>query len=1200
MLATRVPADWQVGPRLYYPDRRLPDLVADHARRRPDAIAVRQWDDTLTYAELVARAATLAATLRERGAGPEVLVGVCARRTPPMVAGLLGVMLTGAGYVPLDPALPPGRLRDIAAEAGLRMVVCDAAGAELLTGSGLVLVPIPAIPASGPVFDDACPAGPAGVAYVMFTSGSTGRPKGVAIPHQGLTEFVTSLGAMAGLDAGCVSLGFASIGFDASVIDLLTPLALGGAVALVGAADRGDPVRLQRFCEAHRVTAAFVPPAVLPLLHPERLPDLRVLMTGSEAPGPEQVARWSGAGRRFLNLYGPTEATVLVTWFEATGSWDRPLPIGRPAPNHRVYVVDAGLRPVGVGEPGELLAGGAGLARGYLGDPSLTAERFVPDPFSGESGARLYRTGDLVSWQPDGTLQFIGRADRQVKVRGQRVEIGEVEAALRSHPGVGHAAVAAVPGPDGGRELLAFVTPGGEAAPGDVAAPSAAELREHCARRLPAAAVPGRVLTVAELPLLSSGKVNVDRLVAQARRTAEIAAPAGPPVDPPATAAEEHIAAVWADLLGTRHVGRDDDFFDAGGHSITAMRLVSGVRSRLRRDLSIEDVLAGRTLRAIAARAEAATPLGDEPPVRGRPPALSPSQQRLWFLERYSPEAAAAYNVALAERLRGPLDLPALRAALDAVAVRQQVLRWRVPDADGIPYAVADPPAPAPLPVEDLSALPPDQRERELSDRLAARVAERFELATGPLWHARLYRLDADDHVLAITAHHAVFDGWSQAPLYEDLATAYAAARAGRPATLPALPATYGDYVAFREHRRTERAEADLAWWTSHLEGVPTILELPADRPRPAEQTFTGAYAGRWLDAGTTAAAARLARDAGATPSAVLLAALGVVVARLTGQPDMVIGSPMVDRRDADFEEMVGFFIEIAPLRLRPDATASFAAHVRQARDELLAALAHPEAPLERIVRELGLGGQVARSPLVQVLFNMFNFAEPRLDLAGLACDPVLVRVPGSPFDLTVYGVERDGRLRIDAVYNPDLYDAARMQALLESLRQVIAAGTMAPDVPVRDLPLPAVDPPPVPPADVPRARSRPAVGASTVVTEPPATPTERAIAEVWCDVLGRTAVGATDSFFDSGGGSLAIVVVQQRLNRLLGCDLRVVDLFRYPTVRALAAHLDGGGTDHTDAALDRAARRGAARRDRGRRRAPSRLNEGLTEEGTR
>ncbi len=1153
------------GPHLPYPGLCLPDLVAGHAQRRPDAPAVVQGDLTLSYGGLVGRASALAASLRARGIAPDDLVGVCVDRRPDLVVALLGVQAAGAGYVPLDPALPPQRLRELSAEARLHVVVgtpTAAPGAfDDLTVLGVSAETAPWQPA---------PATLSTTAYVMFTSGSTGQPKGVVIEHRALTEKVVNIADFSGFGAATRCLAFASIGFDASVADLLAPLAAGGTVVLAGDAERADPTRLYRVCAEQDVDVVVLPPPILPLLDPARLPGVRLVMTGGEATGPEQVGRWTEGGRRFISVYGPTEATVLVTWFEGSGIWTGPIPIGKPAANHRIHLVDDSLREVGPGEIGEVLAGGPGLARGYLFDAARTAERFIPDPFTGQPGQRLYRTGDLGRWLPDGSLEFLGRADRQVKIRGQRIELGEVEAVLRRHPEVGNASVQARGGP-GGQELVAYVATGLDVA----------DLRAYCARLLPPAAVPARMFTMAALPITINGKIDHERLAAL---TAAEPAPA-PQGEAPATATERLIAQAWAVLLDEPAVGRDADFFEHGGHSITAMRLVAGLRERLGRDIAIEDVLTGRTLRGIAARADAAAEASPATVTRGRPPALSPAQQRLWLLDRYFPAAASAYNVAFAERLTGPLDIAALATALTAVADRQQILRWRIPDTDGVPYAVADPSAPVPLPVLELAP------GTDLATHLAAGAATPFTLATDTLWRAELIRTGTDEHVLAVYAHHAVFDGWSQSLFYADLATAYRAAL-GAGAPLPPLPATYGDYVAWRAERSQRRAEQDLDWWLEHLTGVPVVLELPGGRDRSAEQTFTSATVTTRLDRAATAALADLAAGLGATPAAAVLAAFALVLARRTGHPDLVIGTPTVDRRAADFERMVGFFIEIAPLRLRQAPEAGFAEHVRAAWEELLAALAHPEAPVERIVGGFGLGGLLDRSPLVQVLFNMYTFDEPKLDLAGLGSEPVPVAAPGSPFDLTLYGVTRDGRLRVEIVFNPDVYGTGLMAAVLGEVEQVLRAGAADPQRPVSQLPgwtaIPLGRP-----GDVTRAaRVERAVGRSGAITERPATATERQIASVWCHVLGVAEVAATDSFFDVGGGSLAVAVVQRQLNRLLSTNLRVVDLFRYPTVRALATHLDaarasGGspGGSAEDAAVERAARRGAARRQRALRR---------------
>ncbi|MFE3450376.1 amino acid adenylation domain-containing protein [Nonomuraea sp. NPDC059194] len=1128
------------------PHTLLPNLILEQAARRPEAPAVRQWDETLTFAALAGAARALAAELRARGVLPEHRVGVCLRRRPSMVTGVLGVLLSGAAYVPLDPDGPAARREEIIRDAGIDVVVADEETAGMFADP--VLVPT-AGHAPGAELD--CPARPGNVAYVLYTSGSTGRPKGVMVSHHSLLSYALAFGRFTGAGEDTRSFGFAALGFDVSVMDILVPLAAGGSVQLAGEADRTDPVRLQRFAAAHEVTWGCVPVALLPLLDPAGLPAWRTVITGAEAPGPEQVERWSAVGRRFLNCYGPTEATVCVTAFEAAGRWERPLPIGRALDGHRAYVVDDDLRPVGAGVPGELLIGGFGLARGYLGRPALTAERFVPDPW-GEPGERLYRTGDLVVRQDDGELMFLGRTDRQVKIRGQRVEIGEVETALRAHPGVAHAVVEAVEGRDGTR-LVAFCAPGDS---------SEEDLLAHCALRLPAAMVPSQVVLLPSLPLLPSGKVDGQALRALLpERTASAGAV-------PATVLERQVAAVWARVLGlpVDKVGMDDDFFASGGHSISAMRLVSAIRSELDRPVAAEDVFAGRTVAGLVAAIERSAP-GADPLPQASPPTLSAAQHRLWFVDKLAPDSAA-YNIALAERLRGPLDVEALRRALAAVAARHEVLRWRIPDARGVPYVEVDPPSAVPLPVEDLSHdLSHGGREERLRRVLAAEAGHRFDLAEGPLWQARLVRLAPQEHVLALTFHHAVFDGWSQRPFLDDLARAY------RDPALGATPAGFADYAVWRAARDARRGAADLAWWKDHLTGVPATLELPADRPRPPVQTYTGAQASRALPAEASAAVRALAATLGTTAPTVLLAAFGEVLRRVTGRDDLVVGTPAADRRHDAFHDLVGFFVEVVPLRLRMEREQSFAARVRECAEEFLAVLARPGATLERMVEALALPRDPSRAPLVQVLFNVYNFPEPHLDLPGVTAERVEPGLAGSPFDLTVYVVERDGGYAIDCVYNPDLFTAERIDTLLAAYTTLLEEAAKAPERPVAEHPVPGLA---VLAAGVSQAPAPARVTVGGTVN--PATATEHLVASVWREVLGRDAVGATDNFFDVGGTSLSLVVVQDRLAELTGRRLSVVDLFQHTTVRALAGHLDG---DTGRPILNRADQRAEARRQR-------------------
>ncbi len=1152
------------GGALPWPDATLADLVTAQAARTPDAVAVRQWDDRLTYRELVDRAAGLAAALREHGVGRADRVGVCGTRTPDLVVTVLGVLLAGGCYVPLEPGGPRERLREIARDAGVRVVVGDAAVAEFGDEPGVVAVGLP-----GPAPLVPCPARPGDPAYVLFTSGSTGRPKGVLTTHRNVVEFVTGVTALTSVDAGVRSLGIASLGFDAATMDLFVPLLLGGAVQLLGADDRGDPVRLARFIAAHEVTWGFITPTVLALLDPADVPSWRVVLCGGEAVPAELVARWA-PGRRFLNGYGPTETTVLAVSGDLTAADTDPVPIGLPLPNHRAYVVDADLRPVPPGETGELLIGGPGLADGYLHRPGLTAERFVPDPFGDRPGERLYRTGDLVRRDPDGRIVYLGRADRQVKVRGQRIELGEVEAVLAEHPGVDRVAVEAVPGP-AGTELVAFLTP--------VDAPDDDALRAYAGPRLTAAMLPARAVRLAALPISpTTGKLDRPAL----RALAAIAAPE--PVD--TSDGDDEVAAtvrrLWTRLLGAAP-REDSDFLAAGGNSIAAMRLVAWLRAELGREIDTRVLFTSRTFAALVDRVRVAAPANDGGPTTGNPPTLSPPQRRLWFMDHLAP-TSAPYNIAVAHRLRGPLDTAALAAALRAVVERHDVLRWRIPHTGGVPYAVREEPSDVAVPVVDLTSAA--DAEAELATLLAVGAGHTFDLAIGPPWQATVYRLGPAEHVLAMTMHHAVFDGWSEALLYDDLAAAYAHAVVGESPALPPLPTGYADYAVWRAERDRRRGPADLAWWTGHLAGAPTVLDLPRDRPRPAVQTYAGAEAAVTLSEDADRAVRALADRRGVTVAAVLLAGFGELLRRLTGSDDHVLGAIVADRRLAAFDDVIGFFIDTVPVRIRADG-ASFAELVDRCAAELHEVIEHPGAPLERIVEALGVGRDTSRAPLVQVLFNVLNFVPPRLVLTGLTVEPVPVPKPGSPFDLTVYVVERAGRAGVEVVHNPDLFDADRVEALLADLAALVGALAVDPDAPADQVA-----------AELPRPAVRvAALGAMTVAVAERArvplpvgpdvlTDTEELIAGIWREVLGKDRVGVTDNFFDIGGHSMALAAVHARLAEATGRSITMLDLFRHPTVRALAASLDGAA-DRPE--LARAALRAAARRGRARRTPPRR-----------
>jgi amino acid adenylation domain-containing protein len=866
------------------------------------------------------------------------------------------------------------------------------------------------------------------------------------VSHGNVAAFAAAVGQRFKLDTTCRSIAFASLAFDVSVLDILVPLCYGGSVQLIPDEDRIDPIRLQRFLERHRVTWGVLPPAVLPLLNPARLPDLADLITAGEPPGPEQVARWTGDGagaqsRRFHNWYGPTETTVCVTGIELSGTWDRPLPIGPPLPGCTAHVLDERLEPCPVEVAGELCIGGPQLARGYLGQPGQTTDRSIPDPFSSEPGARLYRTGDQAVWKGDGSLAFLGRLDRQLKIHGQRVEIGEIEAVLLSNQHVQQAVVNAEPGPGGQPQLVAYLVPVAEGRLG--------EIQDYCAERLPGYMVPARIFSTPLLPLNVSGKVDLAALRAQAARHPRTDGPAKPAGPMPDTEVFGAVAALWAQMLGPGSPGPDDEFIASGGDSLLAMRLVSALSAETGRQVTVEHVFAGRTAAGISERVAAAPRIGPDN-VTAAAPELAPGQRQIWFVEQASP-GTPVHNIALAQRLRGPLDVPALRTALRAVAERQEVLRWRIRNADGAPEVAVAPPADVPLTIDDLTHLESDARPAALRQLLDEEAAAAFDLPAGPLWRPRLIRLGSSDHVLAITVHHIVFDGWSQDVLYKDLARYYRAAASGWGDGDGPVQGSFADYAARLRDTQTLRAEQEAAWWTEHLADAPHVLDLPRDRPRPPAQTFRGAACDIEISGPDADSLHELGSSLGATPFAVLLAGFSQLLRRLTGQHDFVIGTPVADRRNAAFNGLVGFFLHILPLRIQVTDEASFAEHVRRCADEIAAALAHPDAPLDRIVDTLDIARDMSRNPLIQVLFNSYNYSAPRIELPGVTGEPLQPGLPGSLFDLTLYVSEIGGSIELRAVYNPDLYDADRIGALLASYAQLLAELTARPDLPVGD-----------------------------------------------------------------------------------------------------------------------------------------------------
>jgi len=1017
--------DWTNGEPCTVPGLPVHEMFRLQARRCPEALALRQWQERLTYCEVEERATALVARLASSGVRIGTRVGICMRRGLWLPIAELAVLMSGGAFVPLDPDQPAQRLRGIVADAGIEIAVTDGTGAELLPGSVDRIVVERLRNHDGqppPVAEPEL--GRNAIAYVMYTSGSTGQPKGVMVSHRNLAAFVTAINQHLGEAPGYELAAFAAVGFDVSVFEFFAPLSHGSALHLVPDAERADADLLQNFLEEHQSSHAFLPPALLPLLNPGRLGDLRSLIVGGEACDPRQVGRWTTNGRRFYNWYGPTEATVAVVGTELHGDWERALPIGRPLPGSRIYIVDDQMKLCAPGETGELLVGGPQVSLGYVARPEETAIRFVPDPFQAGSGAdteaepggpqMLYRTGDLARWERDGMISFLGRADRQLKIHGRRVEPAEIETVLSGHPKVDQAVVDVT-----ASTIRAYVTP--------LTAPPGDELREYCARWLPRQMIPATVIALAQLPMTLNAKVD---FAALARLSSDVPAELSPGVEPEEDF-QRVVAQIWTELFDVARPHLDSDFFADGGDSLSAMQLASTLRRVTGRALSVPDVFAGRTVGGIAELLRSACPAERSLP-SGSDASLSSAQRRVWFVEQFAP-GSPLHNIVLAERISGALDVRALECALETVTKTQEALRWRLRPGHGLPDVTVASPAPVRLPIDDHSGLPAPERQTAIDELLTDEAATAISLTDGPLWRARLLRMDADDHVLVITLHHIIFDGWSQAVLYRELGRAYQRhlSGAGADSELPSV--TFADYVAWTTDAAARADEADVAWWHEHLAGAPAVLDLPRDRPRPAVMSFTGATSSRDVGPQVTAAIGRLAADQGTTVGAVLLAGFSVLLGRLTGQRDMVIGVPVADRGHAEFEELIGFFVRVLPLRLRIDDGHAFAELVRHCGDELALARQHADVPLERIVDGLGIPRDVTRNPLFQVMFNVYNFAEPQLDLGGPAVEAQQVGIPGSQVDLTVYVIFRADGIRLEAAYNRDLYDPGRIEELLGS-----------------------------------------------------------------------------------------------------------------------------------------------------------------------
>ncbi|WP_434300845.1 amino acid adenylation domain-containing protein [Corallococcus exiguus] len=1045
----RVLGEWN-ATRRPYEDAGLAALLEAQAARTPDAVALVCGTERLTYRALHRRANALASRLRAEGVGPEVVVGLCVRRSVELVVGMLGILKAGGAYLPLDPNYPAERLAYMLEDSGARLLLTQASLDGTLGADGVrpVLVDAPDARGEASEHGPGDGAGPEHLAYVLYTSGSTGRPKGVQVVQRNVANFFAGMDERVPVGPRPVWLAVTSVSFDISVLELLWTLARGFQVVVHG--DEVGAASVLAEVRQHAVTHLQGTPSLARalLLEPgaeDVLGTLRCLLVGGEALPPALAASLARRlPRRLLNMYGPTETTVWSST-HTVGAAESPVPIGRPLANTELYVLDAHLRPVPGGVAGELYIGGEGVVRGYRGRPELTAERFISDPFSGRPGARLYRTGDLARWKADGTLEFLGRVDFQVKVRGFRIELGEVEAVLARHPGVQAAVVSAREEAPGDRRLVAYAVP----RPGHTL--DVSSLREHLRRGLPEYMVPSAFVVLAALPLTPNGKVDRKALPAPEGRGLE---PRREAFVAPRTPIEERVAGLWARLLQVERVGLHDDFFELGGHSLLAARLVAAVRASFGVEVPLRDVFSAPTVAGLAERLQAAAGGGLAsalPPVRpvarGETAPLSFAQQRLWFLDQMEP-GNPAYNVPGAVWLDGALDVAALEEALREVLRRHEALRTSFREQEGGPVQVISPvPAGPLLEVVEVQGGDAAALEDEALRRSREEARRPFELTRGPLMRATLLRLGAHEHVLLLTLHHIISDGWSLQVLVREVVQAYGALVEGRAPVLPLLPVQYADHALWQqEWLRGEVLDAQVAWWREQLAGAPPVLDLPTDRPRTAVQGFRGALLPVQLPRDLSGALKSLARAEGVTPFMVLLAGLQVLLSRYSGQQDVSVGTPVAGRHGAEVEELIGVFINTLVLRTKLEAEASFRTLLGQVRETTLGAFAHQQVPFERLVQALQPERRLGYSPLFQVMLILQQDLQAELNLPGLSARLRDVDVGTSRFDFTLSLADTAEGFQGTLEYSTDLFEAATVQRMLGHLHVLLEAAVAAPE----------------------------------------------------------------------------------------------------------------------------------------------------------
>jgi amino acid adenylation domain-containing protein len=1025
-------------------DKCVHQLFDEQVERTPDALAVADDKRQFTYRELNERSSRLADRLRELGVGPDVCVGVCLERSVGLVVALLAVLKAGGAYVPFDPSYPRDRLAFMLEDARIPVLLSQASlrGKLDIAASNWHLIDVDAFQDRTSDGQDVTNLQPnfqnsksTDLAYVIYTSGSSGTPKGVEIEHASLINLIAWHQRTYSVMPSDRATQIATPAFDASVWELWPYLTAGASIHFPDEDTRLSPEKLQAWLSARQITLTFIPTPLAEAMLDRPWPGdcrLRALLTGGDklhrAPNEDFPCT-------LVNHYGPTENTVVATCASVPpiGGNINPPPIGRPIANTQVYILDGNLQPVPVSVPGQLHIGGAGVARGYHNRPELTNEKFIPDPFNDNPHARLYKTGDLVRWLPDGQIEFLGRRDNQVKLRGQRVEPGEVEAVLARHGGVCNSVVVACADPYGENRLAAYIVPVRESGLNrDI-------LRKFLKQKVPDVMVPSAFVFLDALPLSPNGKVDRKALPAP-----DFTAGLAMTFVAPHTPTEKALAAIWGDVLGREQVGIHDNFFELGGHSLKATQMIVRAFKIFQVEVPLQDLFDSPTIAELAEKIDAARrPISAAVSVQPQSAndcetPLAFAQERLWFMEQFEP-GQPFNNIPFAIRIEGALNLDALERAIVEIVRRHKTLRTAFKSAGGRPHAVVVPQAAVSIPTVDLSALTATEREAK-AERMTREEAEQpFDLAQSPLLRAKVIHLAKDDYLLLLTTHHIVCDGWSMDVFYRELTALYQAFSEAKPSPLPPLQLDYADFArSQRERLQGETLKTQLDFWKQQLNGAQTTLDLPTDNPRPPLQTYRGAIQYFALPTKLAVELSRLSRKEDVTLFMLLLAAFQTLLHRYTGQEDMLVGSPVAGRTRLEAENLIGFFLNTLVVRGDLSGDPTFRELLSRIRRVALDAYAHQELPFEKLVEALQPVRDLSRPPLFQAMFVLQNEPLRPLELAGLKLTALLTHSGTAKFDLMLSVEEHAGGLSGILEYNTALFNAETVTRLLGNYQTLL------------------------------------------------------------------------------------------------------------------------------------------------------------------